>query len=74
MQVGISTKNEQEKSKNGEDKFMVSKEAYYTFKGFCIALFMILAVGCMSNILEADVNSGCGDTSWNPCYVKIVND
>ena len=53
---------------------MVSKETYYTFKGFCIALFMLLAIGCMSNILEADVNSGCGDTSWNACYVKIVNE
>jgi len=52
---------------------MVSKETYYTFKGFCIALFMILAIGCMSNILEANGNDNCG-SYYNPCYVKVMND
>ena len=72
VQIRISTTNEQKKSKN-EDKFMVSKEAYYTFKGFCIAVFMILAIGCMSNILEANGNDNCG-SYYNPCYVKVMND
>lgn len=73
MQVGISKKNEQKKSKNRKGKIMVSKETYYTFKGFCIALFMILAIGCMSNILEANGNDNCG-SYYNPCYVKVMND
>jgi hypothetical protein len=73
VQIGISTTSEQKKSKIGEDELMVSKEAYYTFKGFCIALFMILAIGCMSNILEANGNDNCG-SYYNPCYVKVMND
>ena len=73
VQIRISTTSEQKKSKIGEDELMVSKEAYYTFKGFCIALFMILAVGCMSNILEANGNDNCG-SYYNPCYVKVMND
>jgi len=73
VQIRISATSEQKKSKIGEDELMVSKEAYYTFKGFCIALFMILAIGCMSNILEANGNDNCG-SYYNPCYVKVMND
>ena len=44
---------------------------YYFLLGWCTAmLFATVFVGCTTP-LEAG-SSECGDSSWNPCYVRIV--
>tara|TARA_R110000765_G_scaffold336013_1_gene426382 strand:+ start:969 stop:1121 length:153 start_codon:yes stop_codon:yes gene_type:complete len=44
---------------------------YYFLLGWCTAmLFAGFIIGCTAP-LEAG-SSECGDSSWNPCYVKIV--
>ena len=44
---------------------------YYFLLGFMTAmLFATVFVGCTAP-LEAG-SSNCGETEWNPCYVKIV--
>ena len=46
---------------------------FYFLLGFMSAmLFATVFVGCTATPLEAS-SSECGDTSWNPCYVKIVD-
>ena len=40
--------------------------------GLLTALFMAMVVSCSMEPLSA-VNSSCGEESWNPCYVKIVD-
>ena len=45
---------------------------YYFLLGFMSAILVAMAViGCTSP-LEAS-SSNCGEESWNPCYVKIVD-
>ena len=45
---------------------------YYFLLGFMSAMLVAMVIiGCTSP-LEAS-NSGCGEESWNPCYVKIVD-
>ena len=45
---------------------------FYFLLGFMTAvLFATVFVGCTAP-LEAG-NSECGESSWNPCYVKIVD-
>ena len=45
---------------------------FYYLLGFMSAILIaIVIIGCTSP-LEAG-NSDCGDTEWNPCYVKIVD-
>ena len=44
---------------------------FYFLLGFMTAmLFATVFIGCTAP-LEAG-SSECGDSSWNPCYVKIV--
>jgi len=40
--------------------------------GMLTALFMAVIISCTVEPLNA-VNSNCGEESWNPCYVKIVD-
>ena len=45
---------------------------YYFLLGFMTAMLVAtIIIGC-STPLEAG-NSNCGEESWNPCYVKIVD-
>ena len=45
---------------------------FYYLLGFMSAiLFAIVIIGCTSP-LEAG-GSSCGETEWNPCWVKIVD-
>ena len=48
----------------------MNKYMYFTL-GYITALATIFLASCTYAPLEAG-NSECGDTSWNPCYVKIV--
>ena len=52
---------------------MVMKESrFYFLLGFMVAmLFAMVIVGCTAP-LEAS-SSNCGEASWNPCFVKIVD-
>tara|TARA_Y100000310_G_C20333313_1_gene646280 strand:- start:369 stop:521 length:153 start_codon:yes stop_codon:yes gene_type:complete len=44
---------------------------YYYLLGFMTAILIAMViVGCTSP-LEAN-SPNCGEESWNPCYVKIV--
>ena len=47
------------------------KYIYFTL-GYFTALVTIFVVSCTYTPLEASVGE-CGDSSWNPCYVKIVD-
>ena len=40
--------------------------------GYLTALATIFLASCTYAPLEAQ-SSGCGNESWNPCYVKIVD-
>ena len=40
--------------------------------GYITALATIFMASCTISPLEAS-NSECGEESWNPCYVKIVD-
>ena len=56
----------------GGGRRMKDTGRYYFLLGFMTAvLFATVFVGCTSP-LEAG-NSECGESSWNPCYVKIVD-
>ena len=45
---------------------------YYFLLGFMTAILVaMVVVGCTAP-LEAGA-SNCGEESWNPCYVKIVD-
>ena len=45
---------------------------YYFLLGWCTAMLVAgFIIGCTVAPLEAG-SSECGDSSWNPCYVKIV--
>tara|TARA_Y100000310_G_scaffold67816_1_gene63210 strand:+ start:75 stop:236 length:162 start_codon:yes stop_codon:yes gene_type:complete len=42
--------------------------------GMLTALFMAMVISCTMTPLEAGASSdACGESSWNPCYVKIVD-
>tara|TARA_Y100000310_G_scaffold323778_1_gene384672 strand:- start:906 stop:1052 length:147 start_codon:yes stop_codon:yes gene_type:complete len=41
------------------------------FIGYTTALATIFLASCTYTPLEAG-SSECGDTQWNPCFVKIV--
>ena len=40
--------------------------------GILTTLFMAIVISCAVTPLEA-TSSNCGEESWNPCYVKIVD-
>ena len=40
--------------------------------GILTMLFMAIVISCAVTPLEA-TSSNCGEESWNPCYVKIVD-
>ena len=40
--------------------------------GYITALATIFMASCTVTPLEAS-GSNCGDSSWNPCYVKIID-
>ena len=40
--------------------------------GIFTMLFMAIVISCTMTPLEAG-GSNCGEESWNPCYVKIVD-
>tara|TARA_Y100001963_G_C6785261_1_gene452288 strand:- start:2678 stop:2824 length:147 start_codon:yes stop_codon:yes gene_type:complete len=44
---------------------------YWFFIGYMTALVTIFMASCTIAPLEAS-NSECGDSQYNPCYVKIV--
>ena len=44
----------------------------YFILGFITALMMNFIISCSVTPLEAS-SSNCGEDSWNPCYVKIVD-
>ena len=39
--------------------------------GVCFMVFMAMVISCVASPLEAN-DSDCG-TSWNPCFVKIID-
>jgi len=45
---------------------------FYFLMGYATAIITAIAVSCTITPLEA-TSSGCGENSWNPCYVKIVD-
>tara|TARA_Y100000310_G_scaffold196174_1_gene196221 strand:+ start:877 stop:1029 length:153 start_codon:yes stop_codon:yes gene_type:complete len=45
---------------------------YYFLLGFMTAILFAMVVSCGVQTLEAGGVS-CGEESWNPCYVKIVD-
>ena len=47
------------------------KYFYFTI-GYLACLVTIFIASCTVAPLEAN-NSSCGESSWNPCYVKIVD-
>jgi len=49
----------------------MKKYLYFTL-GYLTALATIFMVSCTYSPLEAS-SSDCGDSSYNPCYVKIVD-
>ena len=48
------------------------KKYIWFFTGYVSALVTILVVSCSYTPLEAG-SSDCGESSYNPCYVKIVD-
>ena len=44
----------------------------YFAMGYFTALVTIFMISCTFTPLEAS-SSDCGDSSYNPCYVKIVD-
>ena len=45
---------------------------FYFLLGWGTAMLVAgFIIGCTVTPLEAG-GSGCGETEWNPCYVKIV--
>ena len=40
--------------------------------GMLFMMFMAIIISCTITPLEAG-GSNCGEESWNPCYVKIVD-
>ena len=44
----------------------------YFIMGFISAMLIMFAISCTST-LEAEGWSNCGDSQYNPCYVKIVD-
>ena len=44
----------------------------YLIIGVVTALIMNLIISCSVATLEAS-SANCGEESWNPCYVKIVD-
>ena len=48
------------------------KKYMYFALGYITAMATILVVSCTYTPLEAG-GSNCGEESWNPCYVKIVD-
>ena len=44
----------------------------YFMLGFMSALVVVVVISCSVAPLEAG-GSNCGEESWNPCYVKIVD-
>ena len=40
--------------------------------GMIFMLFGVVFISCTMTPLEAG-GSDCGESSWNPCYVKIVD-
>ena len=49
----------------------MKKYIYFTL-GYLTALATIFLASCTVAPLEAS-SSNCGEESWNPCYVKIVD-
>ena len=45
---------------------------YYFLLGFMTAIITAMVISCGVEPLSA-VSSACGEESWNPCYVKIVD-
>tara|TARA_Y100000310_G_scaffold205079_1_gene205362 strand:- start:58 stop:237 length:180 start_codon:yes stop_codon:yes gene_type:complete len=54
--------------KTGEQ---MKKYIYFTL-GYLTALATIFLASCTVAPLEAS-SSNCGEESWNPCFVKIVD-
>ena len=40
--------------------------------GVLVMFFMAVVISCTMTPLGAS-SSDCGDSAWNPCYVKIVD-
>ncbi len=49
----------------------MKKYMFFTL-GYITALATIFLASCTVTPLEAG-SSECGENSWNPCYVKIVD-
>ena len=46
---------------------------FYFLLGWCSAMLLAgFIIGCTVTPLEAG-GSSCGETEWNPCWVKIVD-
>jgi len=45
---------------------------FYFLMGYATAIITAMIISCTFTPLEA-VSSGCGENSWNPCFVKIVD-
>ena len=45
---------------------------FYFLMGYATAILMAMVVSCTFTPLEA-VSSECGENSWNPCFVKLVD-
>ena len=50
----------------------MKKYMWFFIMGYFTALATIFMASCTYAPLEAS-SSDCGDSSWNPCYVKVVD-
>tara|TARA_Y100001970_G_C14248255_1_gene869859 strand:+ start:3029 stop:3181 length:153 start_codon:yes stop_codon:yes gene_type:complete len=48
------------------------KRYTYFIIGFMTAIFFMVFMASCTSTLEAEGWSGCGDSEFNPCYMKIV--
>ena len=55
---------------NYKGERMKDKQFYFLL-GFITAFMLGMVISCSMEPLSA-VSSACGEESWNPCYVKVV--
>ena len=44
---------------------------YYIAIGYGMAIITAMTVSCVFEPVNAVNTSGCGDSEWNPCWVRL---
>ena len=50
----------------------MKNKQFYFLLGFMTAVLFAMVISCSVAPLGAS-SDACGESSWNPCYVKIVD-